>query len=154
MQQFNIFLKVLIGITVLAFITSAIAKKPPVIWQASFYATMPNRAGVSMAYCRSHSPNQFRTTIKNMLTNGAKARNGILVKYRDYKQTERNGLYFIKVDASFSGTFGDKLWKLNSQLYEQKLTSNGVTDVIWSNHDCKGKFTGRVINLPGRRTKG
>jgi hypothetical protein len=138
---------IILAITILSFATIAIGKPPVTIWQATFHDVMPNRPNITMTYCLAHSPSQFTSTVSNILSQGAKSKNGVLVKYKNYQQSQHNGLYFIEVNAIFSGITNGKPWSLDAYLHEQKLIELGVTDVVWSNSDCKGKFTGRAINL-------
>lgn len=135
------------------FPTSAFPKVPPRIWKITFRHTMPNRDGVTTAYCQSHSPNTLRTTADGLLK-GVKSDNAVFVKYKNYKQSKYQGLYFLKADAVFTGVYENKTWHLNTFIQGQMLKPNGIMDAVWSNRDCKGKFTAKAIDLLWRRSKG
>lgn len=133
-------------LTVVTFSAFAVHQEPT-IWQATFHDIMPNQNNVTTSYCKTHSPDVFTTTVKNILGKGAVAKNGVRTKYLNYKQSTEHGLHFIRVNAYFSGNENGKPWKLRAWLYEQTLTPNSTTDVVWSTGSCKGKFTGNAINL-------
>jgi len=144
------FAKFAVSTALIGISTFAIAANKPVIWRASFHDVMPNRTDVTKTYCRSHSPDVFQTTIKQITTTGVKSHNGVMVKYKDYNVDKEHGLYFIQVDAIMWGKSHGKPWSEDMYLHEQKLTPNGLTDVVWSTRNCKGKFTGKAINVKSR----
>lgn len=150
MLHFSTITKLTLSTILIGVSAVALAANKPIIWKASFHDVMPNRAGVTQAYCRSHSPNVFKTTVKQIMTTGVKSANGVMVKYKDYNVDKAHGLYFIQVDAVMSGKFHGKPWSEKMYLHEQKLTPNGLTDVVWSSPSCKGKFTGKAINVKSR----
>ena len=114
----------------------------PVLWDVKYHDITSARKGISDAYCRSHSPDNLRGTVAQFMNEGVKAKGGVTVKYKSYDESEKNGLYFATVDAVFSGFYAGKPWQIETWMQEQKVTPNGRTDVVWSNNDCKGKFTG------------
>ena len=80
-------LKLFISVFSLFFIhiTLAIATHQPIIvWKATFHDVIPNKIGITKTYCQIHSPGVFLTTANNILHNGAKDKNGVLVKYKYY----------------------------------------------------------------------
>ncbi len=121
-------------------------KKSSVVWQATFYGVMPNRKNISQAFCESHSPDVLKTTVQNILREGAIAKNKVKLKYNNYDQTTRNKLYFIDIHAIMSGIYQGKKWSQKVYIHQQKLTPKGITFAIWSSKDCKGFFKGEVIN--------
>ena len=122
------------------------APNPAAIWQASFSDVMPNHAGVTQAYCVAHSPDKFRTTVPNILKHRVLAHNGVSVKYKNYDQRKKNGLYFIEVHAVLSGQDAGGQWQQDMYIHEQKLSPKGKTFSVWQTAKCKGFFTGTIAN--------
>jgi hypothetical protein len=65
-------------------------------------------------------------------------------RYISYTTTHKYGLGFNIVNAEVwtVDSQGNKNWSLPLWEYQQNLSDNGVTNVVWSTNECKGKFIG------------
>ncbi len=116
------------------------------VWTPTFYAIKPRgdiAKPVSMSFCLTHIPNTLRTTISE-IKKGVRAENGVYIKYLSYTTEHKYGLGFNvvhaevwTVDNSGKITWSSPMWE-----YQQNLSDDGVTNVVWATNECKGKFIG------------
>ncbi|MCF6765495.1 hypothetical protein L3V82_06890 [Thiotrichales bacterium 19S3-7] len=121
-------------------------KQAETIWTPTFYAIQPRtdiKNPVSMNFCLTHTPNTLKTTISE-IKQGVKAENGVYLKYLSYKTTHQHGLGFNTVNAEvwLVDSKGKKIWSSPMWEYQQNLSDNGITNVVWATNQCKGKFIG------------
>lgn len=119
-------------------------QNPKVIWTAVFSNITPLNQQVSKAYCLAHTPTVIVTTIKQIASKqGTRGLNGVNIRYLSYKTIEKDHLYFNIVNAVVSGIdHNGKKWQQSMKLYEQTLSTIGVTSTVWSTEKCKGTFLG------------
>ncbi len=116
------------------------------VWTPTFYAIQPRqdvKHPVSLNFCLTHTPNTLRTTI-SQIKKGVKAENGVYIQYLSYTTTHKHGLGFNTVNAKL-WTVNDKgktVWESPLWEYQQNLSDNGITNVVWATKECKGKFIG------------
>jgi hypothetical protein len=122
---------------------------PKIIWTAVFSHIQPARKGVSIGYCKSHTPTVIVTSIKEIMSHaGVQALNSVNLRYLSYRTTHKDGLFFNVVNAVVSGhQQGEKPWSTPMKLYEQTLADAAVTYTVWSTKDCKGTFLGTPTQL-------
>ncbi|MCF6776943.1 hypothetical protein L3V83_10230 [Thiotrichales bacterium 19X7-9] len=121
-------------------------KEVETVWTPTFYAIQPRvdvKNPVSMNFCLTHTPNTLQTTI-SQIKQGVKAENGVYIKYLSYSTTHKHGLGFNTVNAEVwtVDAKGNKTWSSPMWEYQQNLSDNGVTNVVWATNECKGKFIG------------
>src|SRR3989338_1311592 len=119
---------------------------PEIIWTPTFYDIQPRadiRHPVSKTFCEKHIPDTFQTTVQQIMQ-GVKAKNSVYIKYLSYTTTHQYGLGFNKVKAEIwlQDRAGHQTWRSPLWEFQQNLSDDGVTDVVWATPQCKGKFTG------------
>ena len=120
------------------------ADNPDVVWTAVFSNATPLTKNISQSYCDSHTPTVIVTTISKITSKeGVTSLNGVNIRYLSYKTIIKDHLYFNLVNAIVCGkNSGGHLWQEPMKLYEQTLSSVGVTNTVWSTPYCKGTFLG------------
>lgn len=131
----------LIFILVVTLPLTSIAALPKVMWTATFTNTMPNRAGVTQAFCDAHAPDNYTVTTQHFIKQGAKTANGILVKGVVSNDYTKYGLFLHDGSAILEGTIDGKPWTTTMHFYSHSLTLNGPGHGVWASDDCKGIFT-------------
>lgn len=126
--------------------TSQLATQRDVVWTFTFSHIIPNRPDVSATFCEMHSPNILVAAIGTILQKGSTAKNGVTLKFNRYDQTVKRGLYFADVTGQVSGVENGKKWQMPIYIHEQKLTPNGSAVAVWSDRDCKGRFTSDLVH--------
>jgi hypothetical protein len=122
--------------------------RPTITWHPSFYAIQPRTdiaKPVDMAFCLTHSPNVLSVTIDQITAKqGARAENGVYIRYDRYNTEHHHGLGLITVNGDVWTTDlkGSTTWSSPIWLYEQNLSDTGITNTVWATEQCKGKFVG------------
>ena len=114
-------------------------------WKATYYAAIPNKPGITLAYCKRHEPGTFIGKVAVQLKQGAITDRGIKLTHFTFKSLIKNGIYFMQgtVDASGMGNSGS--WNEQIHYYVYKLTEKGITYGVWSSAECKGLYRGEPI---------
>lgn len=129
---------------------------PSITWHPSFYAIQPRTdiaKPVDMVFCMQHSPNVLSVTIEQITaTKGARAENGVHLKYDSYHTEHKHGLGLMTVNGKVWTTDHKKriTWSSPIWLYEQNLSEAGITNTVWATRECKGKFVGVASSYIGK----
>lgn len=123
---------------------AAPAKPDKTVWKFTFHDVMPARSGVSKGFCKNHTPDKFTTSVDNLAQNGTVAKNGVMLKYKSFTNSNRYGLYFTEINATASGITDGKQWQNDMYIHQQRIEPNGETAGVWSTPDCKGVVSSEV----------
>lgn len=117
-----------------------------VAWKGTYYQAVPRKKNISQKYCEEHTPGSFIHSVKNVLNNGIKTDKGIILDHASFHEQQERGLYFINGDFIAHGKTNNLKWEEHIYYYFYKLDQFGVTRGVWSTPECKGLYTGIVIN--------
>ena len=146
---------VLTGILALFLSGQSLAETVGVIWEGTWYRAMPNRPGITKAYCEAHAPGTFR----HVLHQDDNARpivtsNGIRISNAAVSVDEAGGIYLVHGKLVANGISGRTRWRDRIDFYLYKLTAQGITRGVWSTPECKGLYRAVVVeDTPAQTTQ-
>ncbi|KTC98791.1 hypothetical protein Lgee_1480 [Legionella geestiana] len=133
----------------------SLAETVGVIWEGTWYRAMPNRKGITKAYCEAHAPGTFRHVLQE--DGGARpiiTSNGVRISHTALSVDEAGGIYLVHGKLVASGTSGRTRWRDSIDFYLYKLTEQGITRGVWSTPECKGLYRAVVVeDAPTQTTR-
>ena len=138
--------KLRLSLHILLFVTQvSFASNGSIVWKGIYHQGVPNRSDVSHQYCKEHTPGIFIHSVNDVLAHGIKTNKGIKLDHATFNEEKKHGVYFITGDLMAHGKAGSVNWNDHIHYYLYKLTENGLTQGVWRTKECKGFYTGVVV---------
>lgn len=115
------------------------------IWKSTYYNPLPNKIGISQAYCEQHVPGIFIGKVSEQLKNGAITNRNIRLSNFTFHQNNKDGVYFMYGTLLATGITNGSSWQDQIKYLVYKLTDAGKTYGVWTTPDCKGLYEGEVV---------
>lgn len=116
------------------------------IWQTTYYQSIPNQKEISPSYCKQHEPGTFIGVVQDQLAKGTLTDRQIKLDHFTFQEQIQAGIYFMQGTVLAHGkTAEGKDWEDNIRYYVYKLTEKGITQGVWSSGQCKGLYLGQVV---------